>query len=141
MFSKESIFFFKYMFFGKKFNKMLSSQFCHLRRLVFYQSSPVHPVSEFRAGTLSVTYTAGAGQDSVFLILYFISHLLQGDWQPSHRGHHILGKPPKLLSCWHGRPCQNDILSSFMETQSDIICRPRRSQGLLYKHLRHSLID
>ena len=33
------------------------SLFCHLRRSVFDQSSPVHPVSEYRGGkvTLSVT--------------------------------------------------------------------------------------
>ena len=29
------------------------SSFCHLRRLVFYQSSPVHPVLESRRGTLN----------------------------------------------------------------------------------------
>ena len=34
---------------GKK-NQMLFSQFCHLRRLVFDQSSPVPPVSESRGG-------------------------------------------------------------------------------------------
>ena len=34
---------------------MLFSQFCELRRFVFDQSSPVHPVSEFRGGPLSVT--------------------------------------------------------------------------------------
>ena len=28
---------------------------CNLRRLVFDQSSPVHPVSESRGGTLNVT--------------------------------------------------------------------------------------
>ena len=30
-------------------------RFCHLRRLVFNQSSPVHPVSESRGGNLNVT--------------------------------------------------------------------------------------
>ena len=30
-------------------------QFCHLRRLVFDQSSPVHPISESRGGSTSVT--------------------------------------------------------------------------------------
>ena len=34
---------------------MISSKFCHLRRLVFDQSSPVHPVLESRGGTVSVT--------------------------------------------------------------------------------------
>ena len=35
--------------------KMLSSQFCHLRRLVVDKSSPVHPVSDSRGDPLSVT--------------------------------------------------------------------------------------
>ena len=47
--------------------------FCHLRKGVFDQSSPVHPVSESRGGTLSVTNEwggGGGGQKSLFLILY-----------------------------------------------------------------------
>ena len=39
----------------KKKKKMLFSWFWQLRRLVFNQSSPVHPVSESRGGPLSVT--------------------------------------------------------------------------------------
>ena len=42
----------KNVFFAKK----KISQFCQLRRLVFDQSYPVHPVSESRGGTPSVTY-------------------------------------------------------------------------------------
>ena len=38
---------------------MLFSWFCYLRRFVFDQSSPVHPVSESRGGTLSVTEKEG----------------------------------------------------------------------------------
>ena len=34
---------------------MLLSYFCQLQRLVFDQSTPVHPVSDFRGGGLSVT--------------------------------------------------------------------------------------
>ena len=34
---------------------MLSSQFSHIRNLVFDQSSPVQPISEISGGTLSVT--------------------------------------------------------------------------------------
>ena len=39
------------IFFFAEEKKMLSSYFCHLRRLVFDQSSPVHPVSESRGGS------------------------------------------------------------------------------------------
>ena len=35
---------------------MLFSLFCQFRRLVFDQSSPVHPVSESTRGTMSVTH-------------------------------------------------------------------------------------
>ena len=35
--------------------KMLFPEFCHLKRLVFNQSSPVHLISESRGGTLTVT--------------------------------------------------------------------------------------
>ena len=38
----------------KMAEKMLLCWFCQLRRIVFYQSSPVHPVSESRGGGLSV---------------------------------------------------------------------------------------
>ena len=40
-------------FFPKK--NPLFSKFCHLRRLVFDQSSPVHPVFESRGGSVRVT--------------------------------------------------------------------------------------
>ena len=40
-------------FFAEK--KMLLSYFCQFRRLVFNQRSPVHPVSESRGGSTSVT--------------------------------------------------------------------------------------
>ena len=40
----------------KKKQQMLSSKFCHLRRLVFDQSPPVHPVSGSKGETLSVTH-------------------------------------------------------------------------------------
>ena len=52
-------FLFKHFFFSKYFfckkKKLLFSQFCQLVRLVFDQSSPLHPVSDFRGGSLSVT--------------------------------------------------------------------------------------
>ena len=50
---------------------MLFSYFCHLRRLVFDQSSQVHPVSESRGGNLSVTDGEGSGEvwKSLCLIL------------------------------------------------------------------------
>ena len=47
--------------------KVLSNYFCQLRRLVFNHSSPVHPVSESRGGSLSVT--DGEGRQSLRLIL------------------------------------------------------------------------
>ena len=40
-----------------------------MRRLVFDQSSPVQPVSDFRGGTLSVTYIGAAA--GVVAGLYF----------------------------------------------------------------------
>ena len=49
-------------------------------------TAPVHPVSESRGGTLSVTYTggAGAGQDSFFLILdIFNLHSVRSECQYS----------------------------------------------------------
>ena len=52
---------------GKKERK--KSQLCHLRRLFFDQSSPVHPVSESRGGSLSVTH----GRKSSCLILDLFS--------------------------------------------------------------------
>ena len=50
---------FKNIYIAKK-NAVLF-KFCKLRKLVFDQSSPVHPVNESRGGTLSVTYRAAAG--------------------------------------------------------------------------------
>ena len=38
----------------QKRKEIIFPQFCHLRRLVFDQSSPVHSVSESRVGTVSV---------------------------------------------------------------------------------------
>ena len=51
------IYIYIFIFFSrrKKKKKMLFPYFCQLRRLVFDQSSPLHPVSESRGGTLSVT--------------------------------------------------------------------------------------
>ena len=58
-FQKKSLFFKKKcLFWNKNFagkNKMLSSQFSNIRRTRFDHSFPVHPVSDFRGGTLSVT--------------------------------------------------------------------------------------
>ena len=60
----------KCFFLAKK--KLCFPKFCQLRRLVFDQSSPVHPVSELRGGTLSVKYTVEvvvvAGRYLSFLI-------------------------------------------------------------------------
>ena len=39
--------------------KMLSFEFSNIKRTRFDQSSPVHPVSESREGTLSVTVNGG----------------------------------------------------------------------------------
>ena len=48
----------KFRFFVAEQN-MLFSQFSHLRRLVFYKSSPVQPVSYFRGGNTSVVEDGG----------------------------------------------------------------------------------
>ena len=51
---------------------MLSPYFCHSRRLVFDQSSQVHPISEFRGGgTVSIMEDGRTdkGQKLLFLIL------------------------------------------------------------------------
>ena len=54
----------KKSFFSPKNTKNLKT-FCQLRRLVFDQSSPVHPLSDFRGGGLSLT---NGGQRTEILV-------------------------------------------------------------------------
>ena len=70
-FKKSKIYFFIWFFFFLQkiwlflnigfltHKKLWIPLFCHLRILVFSQSSPVHPVSESRGGTFSVTDKPG----------------------------------------------------------------------------------
>ena len=64
------------IFLFRREKKMLLSQFCHLRRLVFNQSSPVHPVSESRGGGLSVKEEDGRRRTDILVSnIGYIAHV------------------------------------------------------------------
>ena len=79
-FFKKSNFFENILFLADlKTIKMLSSQFFHLRRLVFDQSSPVHPFSESRGG-YHERYGGGARSTEILCLILDGVVLSQSDF-------------------------------------------------------------